>query len=67
MGKSLYIKRLGEKLRQNELNCTKSAVITIPLHGPFVDCNIVMKLLENHMKKSTGCIYHIDIASSVCN
>jgi len=69
MGKSLYIKRLGEILEQQRIGSAEGEldVVTIPLHGPHVDCDVLMKLLANHMKKSKTCIYHIDIASSVGN
>ena len=66
MGKSLYVKRLGERLEQKRLGSMDSNVVTIPLHGPKVDNDILMKLLEGHMNRSSTSIYHIDIAPSVC-
>ena len=67
MGKSLYIKRLGDDLEQRGMGLAECDVVTIPLHGPHVDCDVLMKLLGIHMKKNKTCIYHIDVASSVRN
>ncbi len=67
MGKSLYIKRLGEKLLRKNFGSMEANIVTVPLHGPCADSDILMKLLEGHMKKSTCCIYHIDISASVKN
>ena len=66
MGKSLYVRRLAESLEQKGIGSAICNLVTIPLHGPYVDENVVMKLLEGHVNKSKSCIYHIDIAPSVC-
>jgi len=65
MGKSLYVKRLAESLEQKGIGSAECSLVTIPFHGPFVDENVVMKLLEAHVNKSKCCIYHLDIAPSV--
>jgi len=67
MGKSLYVKRLGEKLEQKRLGSADCNVVTIPLHGPVVDNDILMKLLEGHMNRNSISIYHVDVAPSVCS
>ena len=67
MGKSLYIKRLGDDLEQRGMGLAECDVVTVPLHGPHVDCDVLMKLLGIHMKRNKTCIYHIDVASSVRN
>ena len=59
MGKSLYIKRLAEKH-------TSAQYVIIPLHGPVVTPDTVLELFDEHAKNKTCCIYHIDIAPSVC-
>ena len=40
MGKSLHIKKLADKLKHKESYCI------VPVHGPVVDFNTVMKLLQ---------------------
>ena len=65
MGKSLYIKRLAQNLAMN-LSRTEEAVhVTIPLHGPLVTPDTVLRLFKDHFKNQTCCIYHIDISPSV--
>ena len=65
MGKSLYVRRLAACLEQKGIGSAEYNVVTIPLHGPYIDENIMMKLLEVHVNKSKSSIYHIDIAPSV--
>ena len=64
MGKSLYIKRLREALE------TQSSVqplkVVVPMHGPVVTADTVMKALEKHFGKESATIFHLDIAPSVC-
>ena len=58
MGKSLHIKKLAEKLKQ------KGSYCIVPVHGPVVDFNIVMKLLQPFTPKYeslTPQIIHLDI------
>ena len=65
MGKSLYIKRLAQDLAVN-LSRTEEAVhVTVPLHGPLVTPDTVLRLFKDHFKNQTCCIYHIDISPSV--
>ena len=66
MGKSLYVKRLAEKLKNNFRQTTDLIVqVTIPLHGPVVTSDTVLELLKDHIRNPTCCIYHIDIAPNV--
>ena len=65
MGKSLYVKRLAQKLqRQCQI---KSQHVIVPVHGPVVNADTVMASLGNHVisKTATAQIIHFDIASSV--
>ena len=67
MGKSLYIQRLVARLAK-KLNQPQAAVHhIIPIHGPDVNPDTVMKFFEDHLKKQScnSCIYHIDIAPNV--
>ena len=64
-GKSLYIRRLAEKLqRQCQI---ENQHIIVPIHGPMVSANTVMASLCNHIigNTPTAQIIHFDIASSV--
>ena len=65
MGKSLYVKRLAQKLRKQ---CQiKSEHVIVPVHGPVVNADTVMASLGNHFtgQTPTAQIIHFDIASSV--
>ena len=65
MGKSLYVKRLAQKLqRQCQI---KSQHVIVPVHGPVVNADTVMESLCNHVigRTATPQIIHFDIASSV--
>ena len=64
MGKSLYIKNLAKNLQQI-LKQTAAAHVTIPLHGPEVTPDTVLELFQDHLRKSSSCIYHVDIAPNV--
>ena len=64
MGKSLYIQRLAEDLKER-LEQTEVSCVTIPLHGPVITPDTVLELFQNHFKKPSCYIYHIDIAPSV--
>ena len=64
MGKSLYVRRLAEKLKQR-LKQTEVSHVTIPLHGPVITPETVLELFQGHLKKPSCCIYHIDISPSV--
>lgn len=72
MGKSLYVNRLTSKLEQmlNQSDVTYPLCVTIPVHGPTVNFDIVMKSLQrgsnfDDLEYSTPQIFHFDIASSV--
>ena len=63
MGKSLYVQRMGDKLSQ-VIQCTKDAVLRIPIHGPVIkNDKILEKLCE--LKSTDSKIIHFDIAPSV--
>lgn len=65
MGKSLYVKRLAQKLqRQHHPNSTH---VIVPIHGPVVNADTVMTSLCKCTTRETSNaeIIHLDIASSV--
>ena len=67
MGKSLYVKRLAQKLQKQ---CQiKSQHIIVPIHGPVVNADTVMASLNSCTANQalTAQIIHFDIASSVSN
>ena len=64
MGKSLYVRRLAEKLKDKS-HQSSSAYVIIPLHGPVVNIDAVLELLQQHLNEATTCIYHFDIAPNV--
>ena len=62
MGKSLHVKKLAEKLKHKDSYCI------VPVHGPVVDFNTVMKLLQPFTpsyESLTPQIIHMDIDSEV--
>ena len=62
MGKSLHVKKLAEKLKD------KGSYCIVPIHGPIVDFNTVMKLLQAFTPSYETLepqIIHIDIDSEV--
>jgi len=63
MGKSLFITRLADRLR--EYKSTGTVHVTVPIHGPVVTVDTVMEFLKDHMKEVTSTIFHFDIAPSV--
>ena len=74
MGKSLYVNRLTDKLEkmlnQSDKSITYSLCVTIPVHGPTVDSNEIMKSLQHSSSDFAvgyfpAQIFHFDIASSV--
>ena len=72
MGKSLYVNRLTNKLEQmlNQSDVTYPLCVTIPVHGPTVNFDTVMKSLQHGssfdaLEYSPPQIFHFDIASSV--
>ena len=65
MGKSLYVKRLAQKLKgQCQI---KNKHVIVPIHGPVVNADTVITSLSNHTANQipTAQIIHFDIASSV--
>ena len=65
MGKSLYVERLAQKLKEQ---CQiKNEHVIVPIHGPLVNADTVMTSLSNHTANQTPTaqIIHFDIASSV--
>jgi len=71
MGKSLYVSRLEKKLEKNYKEEVKFPLrIIIPIHGPNVDLDAVLRHLQDHMTNvdpinPPAQILHFDIAPSV--
>ena len=65
IGKSLFIQRMAEKLSMITSNSASDIHIIIPIHGPTVTCDLLLKLLKEHYSANTCKIYHIDIDSRV--
>ena len=74
MGKSLYVSRLTDKLKkmlnQSNNSITYSLCVTIPVHGPTVDYDEIMKSLQHSSSDFPlgyfpAQIFHFDVASSV--
>ena len=63
MGKSLFIARMADRLR--EYKSTGTVHVTVPIHGPVVTMDTVMEFLKGHMKEVTSTIFHFDIAPTV--
>ena len=65
MGKSLYVKRLAQKLQQK--HHPYSTHVVVPIYGPVVNADTVVTSLCKYTTKenSTAEIIHLDIASSV--
>ena len=59
MGKSLYVRRLAE------ISKAVSKVVTIPLHGPFVTSDGLLKQLKESVIDTSNAIIHLDIACTV--
>ena len=64
MGKSLYIQRMTDKLKE-KLSSSEDVHVTVPIHGPVVTADMLLDLFENSLDKDLCTIYHIDIAPSV--
>jgi len=68
MGKSLYVKRMTRKLKKKfKAPVTYPLCVTIPIHGPNVDFDKVMKSLLCHANPLDPFpqIFHFDVAPSV--
>lgn len=63
MGKSLYIQNLAQKLEKSLQH--DGVHVIIPLHGPDVTPDSVLKLFARHMDNPICCIYHLDISPNV--
>ena len=63
MGKSLFIARMADRLR--ECKSTGTVHVTVPIHGSVVTTDTVMEFLKDHVKEITSTIFHLDIAPSV--
>ena len=63
MGKTLFVNRMADKLRQLKMQGT--VLVTIPIHGPQVTTDSVMQYLVNHQDSSYCTILHFDISPSV--
>jgi len=62
MGKSLYVKRLSQKLQ------APKSLVVVPIHGPVVNADTVMASLCHHIPDYSAPpaqIIHLDIAPSV--
>lgn len=65
MGKSLFIKRLAEKLGVISSTSAEAVKAVIPIHGPVVTSDVMLTFLKEHYKDDKCKIYHFDLASSV--
>ena len=65
MGKSLYVKRLSEKMSKRSSMKSHEVLCTIPIHGPDVTSDYVMSLLVKYLSKSQSKIFSICISPSV--
>lgn len=65
MGKSLYIKRITQRLQcKKDPTHDHTLLVTIPMHGPLVTADTVMDFLKEHLCVEST-ILHFDIASDV--
>ena len=65
MGKSLYIRRMAEQLEMVTEAEFEECQVVIPIHGPVVTPDVVLKFLKEHYRKNKCVIYHFDTAPSV--
>jgi hypothetical protein len=65
MGKSLYIHRMAEQLKMVTKAEVTDCEVVIPIHGPVVTPDVVLKFLKDHYRENKCMIYHFDIAPSV--
>ena len=64
MGKSLYIRKMAKKLEQ--LKGSTRSHVTIPIHGPIVTPDTVLKFLQEYIDQSfNSTIFHFDISPKV--
>ena len=68
MGKSLYVRRMTKMLKEKlKEQVTYPLCVTIPIHGPNIDFDKVMKSLLHHANpiEPFSQIFHFDVAPSV--
>ena len=65
MGKSLYVQRMAVQLKTVTKAELADCQVVIPIHGPVVTPDVVLKFLKEHYQKTKCMIYHFDIAPSV--
>ena len=63
MGKSLFIRRMSERLRK--FKPVGSTLAVIPIHGPDISPDAVVSLLEKYDADPFSVVFHFDIAPSV--
>ena len=65
MGKSLYVKKMAQKLEK--LRGTGPYIITVPIHGPKVTPDHVLELLQSFLDSNVcnSAIIHFDISPKV--
>lgn len=71
MGKTLHVQRLVENLKLCEntnTSCHAPQYVRIPIHGPDVSCDTVMRHLQHHLQSPNETfpqILHFDVACKV--
>ena len=65
MGKSLYIHKMAEQLKSVTKAELNDCQVVIPIHGPVITPDVVLKFLKDHYRKNKCMIYHFDVAPSV--
>ena len=65
LGKSLYIQRMAKQLKTITKADITDCQVVIPIHGPVVTPDVVLKFLKDHYQKNKCMIYHFDIAPNV--
>lgn len=67
MGKSLYIQRMEEVLK--ERMAQSFCVVNVPIHGPKVTSDNIVQLLRKHFQERKdgvqAVLFHLDISPSV--
>ena len=61
MGKTMCIQNLAKKLTKGH------EMRTIPIHGPTLSVENLIKSLSEYSTKEQHCVVHLDIAPSVSN
>lgn len=65
MGKSLFVQRMAEQLGVINRSSATAVQVVLPIHGPIVTSDVVLKFLKEHYMDDKCKIYHFDIAPSV--